>query len=181
MSTKEQKQAKQDLNDAIAKGPNRLDWMLIETGEQTMDKFISLVSMQHPLYDGPPIQTNLDKRADSFERLMIRAQNDGDVRPDELDEQPFPVWCWLCQTAVYRTETEDEDRPGLRIVLFAKDGRTLSSSSIALARALDVLRVTRGDVPFDPPKNLSFTSTRNRRGNITYKIDLLEDGDGVED
>ena len=106
--------------------------------------------------------------------MLFDSQNPPLYSVDDLDGEPFAIAHYLVGRAEYQDDTEDESRMGIKIVLWNPDGESLATSSMQIARALDLMVSSFGPGPYDPPIRLKFTPVQTKRGRRTFRVDYVD-------
>jgi len=125
-------------------------------------------------WQGPEIVSNIPLGTAEGTRMLFDSQNPPTYSVDELDGEPFAISHYLVGRAEYQDDTEDESRMGIKIVLWNPDGESLATSSMQIARALDLMVSSFGPGPYDPPIRLKFTPVQTKRGRRTFRVDYVD-------
>ena len=126
-------------------------------------------------WTGPEIVANVPLGTPEGTRMLFDSQNPPTYAVDDLDGEPFAIVHWFVSRAEYQDDSEDEPRPGIKIILWNPEGESLATSSHQIARAMDMMVSSFGPGPYDPPIRLKFTPVQTKRGRRTFRVDYVED------
>lgn len=126
-------------------------------------------------WTGPEIVSNIPLGTPEGTRMLFDSQNPPTYSVDDLDGEPFAIAHWFVSRAEYQDDSEDEPRPGIKIILWNPEGESLATSSHQIARAMDMLVASFGAGPYDPAVKLKFTPAQTKRGRRTFRVDYADE------
>lgn len=107
-------------------------------------------------------------------RRLLSCENQTDYRAGDTDLKEFTFVDFLVYETTFAGKPGDEPRKGLRIILYAPSGKTLSTSSDAVFRFLQKVTVLYGTSTLEFPITVKFVERQTSGGRSTYDVVIQE-------
>jgi hypothetical protein len=118
--------------------------------------------------------TSIDDTTPEGKALILRAASDkGNVDPDNLIANPFPVQHVLAQKVHLVASDTGELVQANRVALIAANGDIVSFVSQGIINSLGLIFRLYGKPPFDPVLKIRLRRIKTRRGFTTYNLDVV--------
>lgn len=145
----------------------------IATGSMLKLPIASLYSESAP--EGARI-LNWDPEGPDGETLLMAAEERATREVSQHVDRPFDLKWWVGKAVILPDPVTGEDTQLVRLVLISPEYETLAMTSIGAVHSLDLIRVTRGDGPYESPLKINIKLEKTRSGRTLYRLHLY-DGD----
>lgn len=111
----------------------------------------SAIGMLRPDVDEGSFMFNFDPTLNESSILLDAFDEKATREWNQHTTEPFPMKWWIIKRIAMEEREDGDDRPAARLVLISPDLETLSFVSKGALETLDLIRLTKGDGPYDPP------------------------------
>jgi hypothetical protein len=113
---------------------------------------------------------NFDPGTQDGEALLELTEDPTTREPSQHGTLPFMVQWWCAKAVDLPSIETGEIKRAIRLTLISDDFDTLAFTSIGAVQSWDLIRLGRGDGPYDPAMPIWVRNVRTQHGRTMYQL-----------
>jgi hypothetical protein len=113
---------------------------------------------------------NFDPATQDGESLLELTEDPTTREPTQHVSHPFRVVWWLAKAVDLPSPETGEIKRAIRLTLISEEFDTLAFTSIGATQSWDLIRLGRGDGPYDPPMAIWVRAVKTSHGRTMYQL-----------